>query len=101
MNEIFMSYEFENQEIKKEKIVEKIHEKISKINLDTQFTLKKEVIKDRKIKFREIINQGISIEIEGYLENIKNNICSQKHNGDKYIIIKATEEAYKLFDWEK
>lgn len=101
MNEIFMSYEFENQEIEKEKIVKKIHEKISKINLDTQFTLKKEVIKNRKIKFRESVNQGISIEIEGFLEDIKNNIYSQKHNEDKYIIIKATEEAYKLFDWEK
>jgi hypothetical protein len=101
MSEIFMSYEFENQEIEKEKIVKKIHEKISKINLDTQFTLKKEVIKNRKIKFRESVNQGISIEIEGFLEDIKNNIYSQKRNEDKYIIIKATEEAYKLFDWEK
>lgn len=101
MNEIFMIYEFENQQIEKEKIVKKIHEKISKINLDTQFTLKKEVIKNRKIKFRESVNQGISIEIEGFLEDIKNNIYSQKHNEDKYIIIKATEEAYKLFDWEK
>ncbi|MFZ7973193.1 hypothetical protein ACO1GZ_07220 [Fusobacterium watanabei] len=103
MSEIFLSYTFDNEEIEKEKrkIVEKICKKIDDSNLDTQFILKKEVIKDRKTKFREVLNQGISIEIEGHLNDIKNNIHSQEQDGEKYIIIKATEDAYKLFNWLK
>ena len=103
MSEIFLSYTFDNEEIEKGKckIVEKIHKKIDDSNLDTQFILKKEVIKDRKTKFREVLNQGISIEIEGHLNDIKNNIHSQEQDGEKYIIIKATEDAYKLFNWLK
>jgi len=103
MSEIFLSYTFDNEEIEKRKneIVKKICKKIEDSNLDTQFLLKKEVIKDRKTKFRETLNQGISIEIEGYLNEIKNNIHSQEQDGEKYIIIKATEEAYKLFNWLK
>ena len=86
----------------KNKIVERIHKKIFDSNLDTQFALKKEMIKDRKTRIREIVNQGISIEIEGYLDEIKNKIHSQEQDGEKYIIIKATEDtAYKLFDWLK
>ena len=103
MSEIFLSYTFDNEEIEKGKckIVEKIRKKIDDSNLDTQFILKKEVIKDRKTKFREVLNQGISIEIEGHLNDIKNNIHSQEQDGEKYIIIKATEDAYKLFNWLK
>lgn len=86
--------------IKKEDIIEKIKSKIKKENLDTQFTLKKDVIKNRLTKMRKRVNKEISIEIDGYVENIKDNIYSTKQNGEKYIIIKSTEEeTYKFFNW--
>ena len=100
VNDIFLSYNFENNEIKKEDIIEKIKSKIKKENLDTQFTLKKDVIKNRLTKMRKRVNKEISIEIDGYVENIKDNIYSTKQNGEKYIIIKSTEEeTYKFFNW--
>lgn len=103
LNDIFLSYTFDNEnaEMKKNKIIDKIREKFERANVDTQFNLRKDVIKSRKTKFRENLNQGISLEIEGYLEEIKNNIYSQEKDGEKYIIIKATEEAYQIFNWEK
>ena len=100
VNDIFLSYNFENKEIKKEDIIEKIIRKIEKENLDTQFTLKKDVIKNRLIKIKKRVNEGISIEIDGGIENIKDNIYSIEKNGEKYIIIKSTEEeTYKSFNW--
>ena len=100
VNDIFLSYNFENKEIKKEDIIEKIKRKIEKENLDTQFTLKKNVIKNRLIKIKKRVNEGISIEIDGGIENIKDNIYSIEKNGEKYIIIKSTEEeTYKSFNW--
>ena len=100
VNDIFLSYNFENKEIKKEDIIEKIKRKIEKENLDTQFTLKKDVIKNRLIKIKKRVNEGISIEIDGGIENIKDNIYSIEKNGEKYIIIKSTEEeTYKSFNW--
>lgn len=49
---------------------------------------------------RKRVNKEISIEIDGYVENIKDNIYSTKQNGEKYIIIKSTEEeTYKFFNW--
>ena len=100
VNDIFLSYNFENNEIKKEDIIEKIKSKIKKENLDTQFTLKKDVIKNRLTKMRKRVNKEISIEIDGYVENIKDNIYSTEQNGEKYIIIKLTEEeTYKFFNW--
>ena len=100
VNDIFLSYNFENKEIKKEDIIEKIKSKIKKENLDTQFTLKKDVIKNRLIKIKKRVNEGISIEIDGGIENIKDNIYSIEKNGEKYIIIKLTEEeTYKFFNW--
>ena len=78
----------------------KIKRKIEKENLDTQFTLKKNVIKNRLIKIKKRVNEGISIEIDGGIENIKDNIYSIEKNGEKYIIIKSTEEeTYKSFNW--
>ena len=100
VNDIFLSYDFENKEIKKEDIIEKIKRKIDKENLDTQFTLKKDVIKNRLTKMRKRVNKEISIEIDGGVENIKDNIYSTEQNGEKYIIIKSTEEeTYKFFNW--
>ena len=34
---------------------------------------------------RKRVNKEISIEIDGYVENIKDNIYSTKQNGEKYI----------------
>ena len=46
------------------------------------------------------VNEGISIEIDGYIENIKDSIYSIEQNGEKYIMIKSTEEeTYKSFNW--
>ena len=46
------------------------------------------------------VTEGISIEIDGYIENIKDSIYSIEQNGEKYIMIKSTEEeTYKSFNW--
>ena len=100
INDIFLSYNFEDEAIKKEEIIEKIKNKIKKEGLDTQFVLKKDVIKNRLIKMKKRVNEGISIEIDGYIENIKDSIYSIEQNGEKYIMIKSTEEeTYKSFNW--
>ena len=100
VNDIFLSYNFEDEAIKKEEIIEKIKNKIKKEGLDTQFVLKKDVIKNRLIKMKKRVNEGISIEIDGYIENIKDSIYSIEQNGEKYIMIKSTEEeTYKSFNW--
>lgn len=100
INDIFLSYNFEDEAIKKEEIIEKIKNKIKKEGLDTQFVLKKDVIKNRLIKMKKRVNEGISIEIDGYIENIKDSIHSIEQNGEKYIMIKSTEEeTYKSFNW--
>ena len=100
INDIFLSYNFEDEAIKKEEIIEKIKNKIKKEGLDTQFVFKKDVIKNRLIKMKKRVNEGISIEIDGYIENIKDSIYSIEQNGEKYIMIKSTEEeTYKSFNW--
>ena len=100
INDIFLSYNFEDEAIKKEEIIEKIKNKIKKEGLDTQFVLKKDVIKNRLIKMKKRVNEGTSIEIDGYIENIKDSIHSIEQNGEKYIMIKSTEEeTYKSFNW--
>lgn len=103
---IFGTYEFESEELRNKdisnKIKEKIQEKIQKLKLDTEFKLCPKVISSRKTKVRRELTQNISIEVEDYLENMKNDIIAFEEGDEKYIKIRTTNEnSFKYFNWKK
>ncbi|RGY62439.1 hypothetical protein DXA30_12395 [Fusobacterium ulcerans] len=106
INTIFGMYEFENEELRNKdipsKIQKKIQEKIQIKKLDTEFKLCPKMISSRKTKVRRELTQNISIEVEDYLENMKNDIIAFEEGDEKYIKIRTTNEnSFKYFNWKK
>lgn len=97
---IFGGYSFENESIRRETIEGKINKKIEKKSMDTSFSLKPGSITAKKIKEIKKVNDFISLEINGFDEELKNKIFSKKEGEDKYIILKTTEDkTFDAFNW--
>lgn len=104
INTIFGNYIFENDEFNNGNVVsqikERIKNKIDSIDLDTEFTICPSVIKAKKKKIVKEIASNILLEVHDYLENIKSDIQAIEKEGNKYIIIRATnEETFESFKW--
>lgn len=68
---------------------------------DTEFTIKPKVIKNRQWKETKPVNGFVDVTLNGSDDQIKNSICSEELNGEKYIKIKATEEkTFNSFKWK-
>lgn len=101
-NFTFGSYQPENPEIDIQKIKESITDQLSAKKFDTEFNIVPSAIKSRKTKETKKVNDCISITLDGFDQEIKNNIKTREEHGEKFIMIKSTEEkTYDKFNWGK
>ncbi|MGX9755991.1 hypothetical protein ACWYRQ_06925 [Clostridioides difficile] len=103
IKDLFKEYRPSDSENLGENTMEKIVEKLDALpqdkNFDCQFNSVPTAI-NSKIKKEYIVNRGIKIRIDDYIEDIKNIIHSEeKIDGSRYIKIKTTnEEVFKAFE---
>lgn len=101
MDYIFGNYIPEDQEVSIEEIKQKINNKMESKNYDKSFTIKQSVITQRMWKLTQKLNEFSELNVNGHDASIKSSIFSRTINGEKYILIKTTnEEAFNTFNWE-
>ncbi len=99
---VFGTYTSDNKDIDIPAIKNEIGSKIENAARDTSFQIKKNVIKARKLKETRQVNPTVAVTVDGYDDEIKTNIRSQELNGEKYILVRATDEkAYQSFLWSE
>lgn len=97
---VFGAYSSENKDIDIPSIKNEIGVKIENAARDTSFRIEKSVIKARKLKETRQANPTVAVTVDGYDDEIKANIRSQVLNGEKYILVRATDEkTYQSFLW--
>lgn len=102
MEYIFGNYVPQNDSISLESIKVKMKNRLETKNLDTHFNIEQNVITQRMWKVTRKLNDFSEISLNGHEAEIKNSIRSEERNGEKYIIIKTTnEETFKSFLWEE
>lgn len=98
---VFGSYVPECDVVNVEEIKTNLRELFENKKLDTNFDIIKSAIKSRKLKEIRQANPVIAITIDGYDADIRANIQSKIFDGQKYIVVKATDQnTYDSFKWQ-
>jgi len=93
----------ENEDVtQKNEFKNKVMRNFEKNNVDTQFSIEPDAIKKRKWKETKQANDFVEVTLNGYDEEIKNNISAiENSQGEKYLKIKVTkEDTFASFNWE-
>ncbi|OXA82853.1 hypothetical protein B0A56_03860 [Flavobacterium columnare NBRC 100251 = ATCC 23463] len=90
LDEVFRNYIPINSEFPKDKIIKRLEELPSKKGFDTQFVItKKKINKRAQHKIR--LAHNLYLNIDDYVENLKNLIEPVEENGSKYVKILSSD----------
>ena len=102
MNYIFGEYTPESDVVDIEVLKNKIGTKMTSQNYDRAFSIQREAITQRMWKVTKKLNDFSELVLNDHGLSIKNSIFSKEIDGEKFIVIKTTdEETFKAFNWDE
>jgi hypothetical protein len=90
VDDIFTKYHPVNPDFPKDKIIKKIKELPNKKGFDTQFVITKDKI-NKRVQNKIKLANNLYLNIDDYVENLKNIIEPIEENGNKYVRILSTD----------
>ena len=97
MGEVFNDYEPINSEFPKDKIIKKINDLPVSKGFDTQFSISKKRI-NKRIQNKIKLANNLYLNIDDFVENLKNIIEPIEDGGNKYVRILSVEGYEKIKD---
>ena len=99
---IFGDYIPQNKAVDLPALINKLQNKMKSRKFDMSFKIEQKVITERMWKFTKRLNEFSELSLSDYKSTIKDSIFSKEIGGEKYIIIKTTnDDAFNSFKWEE